>query len=111
MSRCSNTFHVSQLDSLCAALLTLHTRAAQFIGRSRLSVRSLISSALARAREELVKIMDREVKWLRKGRVPIVKVQWTSKRGLVFTWEREDQFRKKYPHLFTKTAPSSSAAS
>ncbi|GKG02196.1 hypothetical protein Tco_0306901 [Tanacetum coccineum] len=26
-----------------------------------------------------------------------------------FTWECEDQFRKKYPHLFTKTAPSSSA--
>ncbi|GJT26641.1 putative reverse transcriptase domain-containing protein [Tanacetum coccineum] len=32
-------------------------------------------------------------------------------RGPEFTWEREDQFRKKYPHLFTKTAPSSSAAS
>ncbi|GJX26017.1 hypothetical protein Tco_0232313 [Tanacetum coccineum] len=28
-----------------------------------------------------------------------------------FTWEREDQFKKKYPHLFTKTTPSSSAAS
>ncbi|GJS55042.1 putative reverse transcriptase domain-containing protein [Tanacetum coccineum] len=26
-------------------------------------------------------------------------------------WEREDQFKKKYPHLFTKTTPSSSAAS
>ncbi|GJT18348.1 hypothetical protein Tco_0877054 [Tanacetum coccineum] len=34
-----------------------------------------------------------------------------SRRGPEFTWEREDQFRKKYPHLFTKTAPSSSAAS
>ncbi|GJY00155.1 putative reverse transcriptase domain-containing protein [Tanacetum coccineum] len=31
--------------------------------------------------------------------------------GPEFTWEREDQFRKKYLHLFTKTAPSSSAAS
>ncbi|GJT26379.1 putative reverse transcriptase domain-containing protein [Tanacetum coccineum] len=28
-----------------------------------------------------------------------------------FTWEREDQFNKKYPHLITKTAPSSSAVS
>ncbi|GJS20643.1 hypothetical protein Tco_0449275 [Tanacetum coccineum] len=28
----------------------------------------------------------------------------------IFTWEREDQFKKKYPHLFTKTASSSSAA-
>nr|GFA94367.1 putative reverse transcriptase domain-containing protein [Tanacetum cinerariifolium] len=34
-----------------------------------------------------------------------------SKRGPEFTWEREDQFRKKYPHLFTKTAPSSSGTS
>ncbi|GKB05853.1 hypothetical protein Tco_0834048 [Tanacetum coccineum] len=32
-------------------------------------------------------------------------------RGPKFTWEREDQFRKKYQHLFTKTALSSSAAS
>ncbi|GJU32651.1 hypothetical protein Tco_1176240 [Tanacetum coccineum] len=34
-------------------------------------------------------------------------VRWNSKRGPEFTWEREDQFKKKYPHLFTKTAPSS----
>nr|GFA76306.1 putative reverse transcriptase domain-containing protein [Tanacetum cinerariifolium] len=32
-------------------------------------------------------------------------------RGPEFTWEREDQYWKKYPHLFTKTAPSSSVAS
>ncbi|GKB82388.1 hypothetical protein Tco_0949283 [Tanacetum coccineum] len=61
--------------------------------------------------EEPVEIMDREVKRLRQSRVPIVKVRWNSKRGPEFTWEREDQFRKKYPHLFTKTAPSSSTAS
>nr|GEV98142.1 putative reverse transcriptase domain-containing protein [Tanacetum cinerariifolium] len=61
--------------------------------------------------EELAKIIDREVKWLKRSRIPIVKVLWNSRRGLEFTWEREDQFRKKYPHLFTKTAPSSSAAS
>ncbi|GJY84074.1 putative reverse transcriptase domain-containing protein [Tanacetum coccineum] len=60
--------------------------------------------------EEPIEIMDREVKRLRKSRVPIVKVRWNSRRGPEFTWEREDQFKKKYPHLFTKTAPSSSAA-
>ncbi|GJR31205.1 hypothetical protein Tco_1107437 [Tanacetum coccineum] len=38
-------------------------------------------------------------------------VRWNSRRGPEFTWEREDQFQKKYPHLFTKTAPSSIAAS
>ncbi|GKF09738.1 hypothetical protein Tco_0043962, partial [Tanacetum coccineum] len=61
--------------------------------------------------EEPVEIMDHEVKRLRQSRVPIVKVRWNSKRGHEFTWEREDQFRKKYPHVFTKTAPSSSATS
>nr|GFD04658.1 putative reverse transcriptase domain-containing protein [Tanacetum cinerariifolium] len=60
--------------------------------------------------EEPVEIMDRKVKQLRNNRVPIVKVRWNSRRGPEFTWEREDQFKKKYQHLFTKTAPSSSAA-
>ncbi|GJW37498.1 hypothetical protein Tco_0060418 [Tanacetum coccineum] len=55
--------------------------------------------------------MDREVKRLKRSRIPLIKVRWNSKRGPEFTWEREDQFKKKYPHLFTKTAPSSSAAS
>ncbi|GJW40952.1 retrovirus-related pol polyprotein from transposon TNT 1-94 [Tanacetum coccineum] len=59
--------------------------------------------------EEPVEIMDHEFKQLRRSRVPIVKVRWNSRRGPEFTWEREDQLRKKYPHLFAKTAPSSSA--
>ncbi|GJW46653.1 putative reverse transcriptase domain-containing protein [Tanacetum coccineum] len=61
--------------------------------------------------EELVEIMDREVKQLKRNRIPLVKVLWNSRRGPEFTWEHEDQFRKKYPRLFTKIAPSSSAAS
>nr|GFA64294.1 putative reverse transcriptase domain-containing protein [Tanacetum cinerariifolium] len=61
--------------------------------------------------EEPVEIMDREVKRLKQSRIPLVKVRWNSKQGPEFTWQCEDQFRKKYPHLFTKTAPSSSAAS
>ncbi|GJT16693.1 putative ribonuclease H-like domain-containing protein, partial [Tanacetum coccineum] len=61
--------------------------------------------------EEPLEIVGREVKRLKRSRIPLVKVRWNSKRGPEFTWEREDQFKKKYPHLFTKTAPSSSAAS
>ncbi|GKA72905.1 putative reverse transcriptase domain-containing protein [Tanacetum coccineum] len=61
--------------------------------------------------EEPVEVMDREIKQLKRSRIPIIKVRWNSKRGPEFTWEREDQFKQKYPHLFTKTAPSSSAAS
>ncbi|GJW15835.1 hypothetical protein Tco_0019968 [Tanacetum coccineum] len=58
--------------------------------------------------EEPVEIIDREVKRLKQSRIPIVKVRWNSRRGPEFTWEREDQFQKKYLHLFTKPVPSSS---
>ncbi|GJT75282.1 putative reverse transcriptase domain-containing protein [Tanacetum coccineum] len=61
--------------------------------------------------EEPVEIMDHEVKRLKKSHIPIIKVRWNSRRGPEFTWERDDQFRKKYPHLFIKTAPSTSVAS
>ncbi|GJW32402.1 hypothetical protein Tco_0052434 [Tanacetum coccineum] len=56
--------------------------------------------------EEPVEIMDREVKRLKQSRIPIVKVRWNSRRGPEFTWEREDQMQKKYPHLFTNSAPA-----
>ncbi|GJY55919.1 hypothetical protein Tco_0455034 [Tanacetum coccineum] len=59
--------------------------------------------------EELVKIMDREVKWLKKSRIPIVKVRWNLRRGPEFTWERKDQMQKKYPHLFAYPATASKA--
>ncbi|GJV68545.1 putative reverse transcriptase domain-containing protein [Tanacetum coccineum] len=57
--------------------------------------------------EEPVEIMDREVKQLKQSRIPIVKVRWNSKRGPEFTWEREDQIRAKYPHLFSNITPTS----
>ncbi|GKA08246.1 hypothetical protein Tco_0687577 [Tanacetum coccineum] len=99
LSRVHNTFHVSNLkkcyadEPLAVPLDGLH-----------------IDDKLHFV-EEPVEIMDREVKRLKQSRIPIIKVRWNSRRGPEFTWEREDQFRKKYPHLFTKTAPSSSAAS
>ncbi|GJT04353.1 putative reverse transcriptase domain-containing protein [Tanacetum coccineum] len=61
--------------------------------------------------EEPLEVIDREIKQLKRSHIPIIKVRWYSKRGPKFTWEREDHFKQKYPHLFTKTAPSSSAAS
>ncbi|GKB49499.1 putative reverse transcriptase domain-containing protein [Tanacetum coccineum] len=36
---------------------------------------------------------------------------WNSKRGPEFTWEREDQMQKKYPHLFPISAPVAGATS
>ncbi|GJZ96734.1 putative reverse transcriptase domain-containing protein [Tanacetum coccineum] len=57
--------------------------------------------------EEQVEIMDREVKQLKRSRIPIVKVRLNSNRGPEFTWERKDQIRAKYPHLFPNTTPTS----
>ncbi|KAD4981941.1 hypothetical protein E3N88_18612 [Mikania micrantha] len=52
-------------------------------------------------REEPVEVMDREVKVLKRSRIPIVKIRWNSQRGPEYTWEREDQMKQKYPHLFS----------
>ncbi|GJU06815.1 reverse transcriptase domain-containing protein [Tanacetum coccineum] len=57
--------------------------------------------------EEPIEIMDREVKQLKQSHIPIVKVRWNSKRGPEFTWEREDQIRAKYSHLFSNITPAS----
>ncbi|GJV15570.1 hypothetical protein Tco_1360893 [Tanacetum coccineum] len=99
LSRVHNTFHVSNLKK-CYADKPLA------VPLDRLHIDDKLHFV-----EELVKIMDRKVKQLRQIRVPIVKDRWNSRRGPEFTWERKDQFRKKYSHLFTETAPSSSAAS
>ncbi|GJX90958.1 putative reverse transcriptase domain-containing protein [Tanacetum coccineum] len=96
LSRVHNTFHVSNLkkchadEPLAVLGWTFNFDASFTLSRN-------------------LKITDREVKRLKRSRIPLVKVRWNSKRGPEFTWEREDQFRKKYPHLFTKTAPSSNA--
>ncbi|GJX90106.1 putative reverse transcriptase domain-containing protein [Tanacetum coccineum] len=57
--------------------------------------------------KEPVEIMDREIKRLKQSHIPIVKVHWKSRRGPEYTWEREDQMQKKYPHLFANPAPAS----
>ncbi|GJX04926.1 hypothetical protein Tco_0190842 [Tanacetum coccineum] len=37
--------------------------------------------------EEPVEIMEREIKRLKRSRIPLVKVRWNSRRGPEFTWE------------------------
>ncbi|GKD90074.1 putative reverse transcriptase domain-containing protein [Tanacetum coccineum] len=50
--------------------------------------------------EEPVEIMDHKIRSLKRSRISLVKVCWNSKRGLEFTWEREDLMKSKYPRLF-----------
>ncbi|GJW05841.1 putative reverse transcriptase domain-containing protein [Tanacetum coccineum] len=60
--------------------------------------------------EEPIEIVERDVKKLKRRRIPLVKVRWNSRQGAEYTWESEDQFRKKYPNLFSEPVLSSSAA-
>nr|GEU65383.1 hypothetical protein [Tanacetum cinerariifolium] len=57
--------------------------------------------------EEPGGIMDREVKQLKQSRILIVKVRWNSRRGLEYTWEREDFFKRNYPHMFSSNQKTS----
>nr|GEW40411.1 reverse transcriptase domain-containing protein [Tanacetum cinerariifolium] len=41
-----------------------------------------------------------------RSQIPLLKVRWNSRRGPEFTWECEDSFKLKYPHLFTNQASS-----
>ncbi|GKB07380.1 hypothetical protein Tco_0835664, partial [Tanacetum coccineum] len=60
--------------------------------------------------EEPIEIVERDVKKLKRRRIPLVKVRWNSRQGAEYTWEHEDQFRKKYPNLFSEPVPSSKVA-
>ncbi|GJW76527.1 putative reverse transcriptase domain-containing protein [Tanacetum coccineum] len=51
--------------------------------------------------EEHVEILEQEVKKLKRSRIAIIKVRWNSKCRPEFTWEREDQMKLKYQHLFS----------
>ncbi|GJY69631.1 putative reverse transcriptase domain-containing protein [Tanacetum coccineum] len=99
LSRVHHTFHVSNLkkcyadEPLVMPLEGIHVDdKLQFV-------------------EEPVEIMEREIKRLKRSRIPLVKVRWNSSRGPEFTWEREDSFKQKYPQLFTNRASSSTTRS
>ncbi|GJS31800.1 putative reverse transcriptase domain-containing protein [Tanacetum coccineum] len=51
--------------------------------------------------EEPMEILEREFKKLKLSRIVIVNVRWNLKRGPELTWEREDQMKLKYSHLFS----------
>ncbi|GJS58544.1 putative reverse transcriptase domain-containing protein [Tanacetum coccineum] len=99
LSRVHHTFHVSNLkkcyadEPLVMPLEGIHVDdKLQFV-------------------EEPVEIMEREIKRLKRSRIPLIKVRWNSRRGPEFTWEREDSFKQKYPQLFPNRASSSTTRS
>ncbi|GJZ35060.1 putative reverse transcriptase domain-containing protein [Tanacetum coccineum] len=83
-----DTFHVSNLKK-CLADANLHV-----------PLDEIKVDMTLRFVEEPVKIMDWDIKKLKRRKIALVKVRWNSKRGPEFTWEHEDQMRTKYPQLF-----------
>jgi hypothetical protein len=96
LSGIHDTFHVSNLKK-CLADANLHVPLDEIKIDNNL-----------RFVEEPVEILDREIKKLKRSKIPIVKVRWNSKRGPEFTWEREDHMKTKYPHLFGDRSSNSS---
>ncbi|GJR52297.1 hypothetical protein Tco_1402818 [Tanacetum coccineum] len=83
-----DTFYVSNLKK-CLADVSLHV-----------PLEEIKIDGKLRFVEEPIEIMDREVKKLKKSRISIVKVCWNSRRGIKFTWKREDEMKRKYLQLF-----------
>ncbi|GJV04539.1 putative reverse transcriptase domain-containing protein [Tanacetum coccineum] len=85
LSSVHDTFHVSNLKK-CLANANLH------VPLNEIKVNKTLHFV-----EKPLVIMDREVKPLKRSKIPIVKVRWNCKRGSEFTWEREDYMKAKYP--------------
>ncbi|GJR05401.1 putative reverse transcriptase domain-containing protein [Tanacetum coccineum] len=97
LSGVHDTFHVSNLKK-CLADASLH------VPLDEIKVDKTL-----RFVEEPVEIIDREVKSLKRSRIPLVKVRCNSKRGLEFTWERKDYMKSKYSQLFVDRANESAS--
>ncbi|GJW04723.1 reverse transcriptase domain-containing protein [Tanacetum coccineum] len=96
LSEVHDTFHVSNLKK-CLADANFH------VPLDAIKVDKTLHLV-----EKPVEIMDREVKTLKRSKIPIVKVRWSLKRGPEFTWEREDHMKARYPYLFVTIAGESS---
>ncbi|KAJ9539016.1 hypothetical protein OSB04_031749 [Centaurea solstitialis] len=96
LSSIHDTFHVSNLKK-CLSEETVV-----------LPLEEIQIDEQLRASEEPIEILDREIKQLRRSKIPIIKVRWNSRHGPEFTWEREAFMKSKYPHLFTENPGSSS---
>nr|GEX22789.1 putative reverse transcriptase domain-containing protein [Tanacetum cinerariifolium] len=92
LSGMHDTFHVSNLKK-CLVDANLH------VPLDEIKVDKTL-----RFVEEPIEIMDREVKSLKRSKIPIVKVYWYSKHGPEFTWERKYHMKAKYPLLFADCA-------
>ena len=90
-SRVHNVFHISMLRKYIPD--SLHV-----LETPEIELRDDLSYE-----EQPVQILGREEKELRNKTISLVKVLWRNHLVEEATWERADQMRSQYPHLFHDT--------
>ena len=91
LSRVHNVFHISMLRKYIS-------NPSHVIEAPEIELRDDLSYE-----EQLVQILGREEKELRNKTISLVKVLWRNHLVEEATWEREDQMRSQYHHLFHDT--------
>ena len=91
LSRVHNVFHISMLRKYIS-------NPSHVLEAPEIELRDDLSYE-----EQPVQILGREEKELRNKTISLVKVLWRNHRVEEATWERKDQIRSQYPHLFPDT--------
>ena len=89
LSQVHDVFHVSMLRKY-------RSDPSHILKQQPIELREDLSYA-----EEPVGILAREEKVLRNKVIPLVKVLWSNHSKEEATWEREEDMRVQYPHLFS----------
>ena len=91
LSRVHNVFHISMLHKYIS-------NPSHVLETLELELRDDLSYE-----EQPVQILGKEEKELRNKTISLVKVLWRNHLVEEATWERKDQMRSQYPHLFHDT--------
>ena len=91
LSRVHNVFHISMLRKYIPD--SLHV-----LETPEIELRDDLSYE-----EKPMQILGREEKELRNKTISLVKILWRNHLVEEATWERDDQMRSQYPHIFHDT--------
>ena len=91
LARVHNVFHISMLHKYISG-------PSHVLEAPEIELRDDLSYE-----EQPMQILDREENELRNRTISLVKVIWRNHLVEEATWEREDQMRNQYPHLFHDT--------